>query len=578
MQIDTEMKRLMQDHPSSSMIPSNMHNAEMWQAYWKSQGQPWRIEPIIDGERQQHLLSYWQGEVDIERGMYPFKGVRLSRADVEWLLAAQKQSSAEEDTGGSKSEYSQKSPGLDVRGADLSGVNLSYLPLMSLHAGLSLEEGRHATVEQSRQAATNLAKVDLTHAQLQRAQLSWATLDEAVLVEAHLEGADLGKASLRQTILAGTHLEGADLTKAHLEESTLLEAHLEAAMLQGAYLEEANLFEAHLEGAKLMGAHLEGARLFGTHFEGKALDGDELKRLRAWMPHFPEVLTAADLRGVFLNTHTHLDGLHGGNDQYGYVALGDVHWGDVNLTVVDWTALKRLGDETISGLLPVQEDEGTQLSERGLPVRMERTVDMLLRAQEVSDVVVNYVMRSPILMNRLRERLVQEERGQPETRQQLEREQLRAAVRAYRQLAVVLRAQGLNEAADRFAYRARVLQRRVLRRSGIRASGPYLFSCFLDVLAGYGYRPGRTVVAYLSTILSFAIIYYVLGHFVLHQPAMSPLYALIVSIISFHGRGFFPAGFLPGLPMAVFAACEAVIGLTIEISFIATFTQRYFGR
>ena len=32
------------------------------------------------------------------------------------------------------------------------------------------------------------------------------------------------------------------------------------------------------------------------------------------------------------------------------------------------------------------------------------------------------------------------------------------------------------------------------------------------------------------------------------------------------------------VPLAVFAACEAIIGLTIEISFIATFTQHYFGK
>jgi uncharacterized protein YjbI with pentapeptide repeats len=450
--------------------------------------------------------------------------------------------------------------------------------LTGLHAGLSLEEGRHATVEQSKQAAANLAKADLSHAQMQRAQLSWATLDGAVLVEAHLEGADLGQARLTQAILAGTSLEGADLTKAHLEGSTLLEAHLERALLQGAYLEGANLLEAHLEGTRLVGAHLEGTRLLGTHFEGKALGGDELKRLRAWMPHFPEILPAADLRGVFLNTHTHLDGLHAGNDQYGYVALADVHWGDVNLTTIDWTELKRLGDETVAGLLPLEEEEGEQQGERGLPAHVERAVDMLLRAQEVSDVVVDYVMRSPTLTNRLRERLVREERARPETQQQLDRERFRAAVRANRQLAVVLRAQGLSEAADRFAYRAQVLQRRVLRRSGARAYGSYLFSGFLDVLAGYGYKPGRTLIAYLSTILSFAIIYYVLGHFVGNQPLMSPLYALIISIISFHGRGFFPAGFLPTLPMAACAACEAIIGLTIEISFIATFTQRYFGK
>jgi uncharacterized protein YjbI with pentapeptide repeats len=565
----------MQDHPSSSVSPSPAPGVETWRAYWKEQGQPWRSEPPIDEERQQWLSSCVQRGADIEQGKYPFKGMRLSRADVEWLLADEEERNSQERTGGGDS---RKPPGLDVRGADLSGVDLSHLPLVRLHAGLSLEEGRHATVEQSGQAAANLAKADLSYAQLQRAQMSWAALDEAVLVEAHLEGADLGKATLKHAILAGTYLEGADLTKTQMEGSTLLEAHLEGAFLQGASLEGANLYEAHLEGARLGGAHLEGATLLGTHCEGKALSGDERERLRTWIPHFPEVLPAADLRGVFLNTCTNLGDIHGGNDQYGYIALADVHWGDVNLTVVDWTGLKRLGDETLAPPLRVEEEEGSQLGERGLPASAERAVDRLLRAQEVSDVVVSYVMRSPVLMKKFRERLAREARAQPETQQQQERERLQAAVRANRQLAVVLRTQGLNEAADRFAYRAQVLRRRVLRRSGARAYGPYFFSWLLDVLAGYGYKPGRTLVAYLASVLSFAIIYEVLGHLAGYQPAMSPLYALVVSIISFHGRGFFPGGFFPTLPMAVCAACEAIIGLTIEISFIATFTQRYYGK
>src|SRR5260221_6503409 len=98
----------MQDHPSLSMSPSNTHDAETWKAYWKEQGQPWRTEPIIDEERQQQLLSYYQGVVDIERGMYPFKGVRLSRADVEWLLAMGGQRSAEKSTGGGNGGKHQK--------------------------------------------------------------------------------------------------------------------------------------------------------------------------------------------------------------------------------------------------------------------------------------------------------------------------------------------------------------------------------------------------------------------------------------------------------------------------------------
>ena len=57
-----------------------------------------------------------------------------------------------------------------------------------------------------------------------------------------------------------------------------------------------------------------------------------------------------------------------------------------------------------------------------MPAQCERAVDMLLRAQEVSDVVVNYVMRSPTLTNKVRVRLAQEERAWSETQQQLDRE------------------------------------------------------------------------------------------------------------------------------------------------------------
>jgi hypothetical protein len=55
--------------------------------------------------------------------------------------------------------------------------------------------------------------------------------------------------------------------------------------------------------------------------------------------------------------------------------------------------------------------------------------------------------------------------------------------------------------------------------------------------------------------------------------------AAVFSVTSFHGRGFSP-GENAGLtnPVTVIAAAEAIIGLLIEITFIATFTQRFFGR
>jgi hypothetical protein len=59
----------------------------------------------------------------------------------------------------------------------------------------------------------------------------------------------------------------------------------------------------------------------------------------------------------------------------------------------------------------------------------------------------------------------------------------------------------------------------------------------------------------------------------------SPLAAFVFSVTSFHGRGFFPGeGLALDDPITVLAALEAIVGLFIEISFIATFTQRFFAR
>jgi hypothetical protein len=161
-------------------------------------------------------------------------------------------------------------------------------------------------------------------------------------------------------------------------------------------------------------------------------------------------------------------------------------------------------------------------------------------------------------------------------------EDWQAAVRANRQLAMVLRSQGLNEDADRFAYRAQKFQRQVLRRQGRwgAASGSFL----LDLLAGYGYRPGRAILLYLAVILWFANLYIWATHglitFGLAPSRLQPLAwyeALVLSVSSFHGRGFLPFTNL-GDPVTILAAIEAIFGLVIEVSFIATFTQRFFGR
>jgi hypothetical protein len=147
-------------------------------------------------------------------------------------------------------------------------------------------------------------------------------------------------------------------------------------------------------------------------------------------------------------------------------------------------------------------------------------------------------------------------------------------VRAYRQLAAQLQAQGMSEVADRFLYRAQVCQRGVLlRRSRI---PQYLGSRFLDLISGYGYRPIRSFVTYLLVVLGFAAAYFTIGG--ANGKPLSWNEAIVVSMTAFHGRGFFAAVFQPGDLQAAVAAVEAFIGLLIEIVFIATFTQRFFAR
>jgi hypothetical protein len=75
---------------------------EAWKTYWKTQGWPWRTEPEIDADRQKYLAERRNVKPNIEKGIYPFKDVKLSRADVEWLLA--KKDNAQETVDGNQAK------------------------------------------------------------------------------------------------------------------------------------------------------------------------------------------------------------------------------------------------------------------------------------------------------------------------------------------------------------------------------------------------------------------------------------------------------------------------------------------
>lgn len=415
---------------SSTMQHPISSDPEEWKAYWKAHGQVWRTEPEIDAERQSYLNECLSIVPNIQQGIYPFKGIKLSRADVEWLLATHGDGWRKIESGNIDQGERE---GLDLRGAELRSVDLQFLPLTHIHGGLSRRDSIKASLEERRMA------------------------------EIHLEGA----------FLSFAHLEGADLF--------------------GAHLEGANLFRTHLEGADLYGAHLEGAYLKEAFLGG------------------------ASIRCSFLDAATDFAYVKFVDEKLGSILLGDVHWRDMNVARADWRQIKMLGDE----------------HEARRATRWDGEV------KDREEWFLSYHW----------------------------------AVRANRQLAVVLRAAGLDEDAAHFAYRAQKLQRIILRKQ--RRFGRYLFSLILDLLAGYGYRPGRSVFWYLIMIIGFALAYHTLG-----QLSLQPPDAFVYSLTSFHGRGFFP-----GLenrhslhdPLVMLAAIEAVVGLFIEISFIATFTKRFFG-
>jgi uncharacterized protein YjbI with pentapeptide repeats len=431
----------------------------VWQEHWTQIGQLWRSEPEIDRERQKFLTQRRTITPDHERGIYPFREVRLNRADIEWLLATHEDGRGPVDW---SEEQQRERRGLDLRGADLRRVNLQNLPLARLIGESDRQESFDLSIAQRKQAAIVLDEADLKGAHLEGARLAYAHMDRVDLRNTYLEQAILAKASLQGAFMSGAILKNTDF---------------HAANLKGTLFWNTDLSEVRLRGANLEDAYLEGAKL---------VNGERIG------PH-----------------------------------LADAKLRNTNLSVVRWSEIKVLGDE---------HRALQKISNENVPEHAEK------KGKQKED----------------RYRLWEYE----------------SAVRANRQLSVALHEQAMNEESSYFAYRAQVLQRTVLLRK--KKFGQFLFSLLLDLLAGYGHRPGRSLVAYLLTLGIFATLYYLVGNS-LHL-TLSPLTALILSVTAFHGRGFFPGGISLDSPMTALAALEALIGLFIEISFIATFTQRFFSR
>src|SRR6266581_6876177 len=146
---------------------------EAWKAHWKAQGQPWRTEREIDIERQKYLAERRTITPNLEQGIYPFKGIKPSRADVEWLLATHENGRGPIDWGDEKQRDRE---GLDLRGVDLHQEDLRGLPLIRLRGGLTFTEWYFGTQQERSDAAALMDKTNFTGAQLDGARFGGAQL------------------------------------------------------------------------------------------------------------------------------------------------------------------------------------------------------------------------------------------------------------------------------------------------------------------------------------------------------------------------------------------------------------------
>jgi uncharacterized protein YjbI with pentapeptide repeats len=231
-----------------------------WNEYWAERGQPWRTEPEIDQDRQAELAARRSLTPDVVHGDYPFKGVRLERADIEWLLATHEDGRGPVDP---NDERQRDRVGLDLRGADLSYARLSSLPLARTACDTTGPAWQELTQEQRRMAALDLHGAHLVDAHLEGSCLDYADLGHADLRSCHLEGASLWGVNFREANCDGAHLEGTDLWNAHFEG-----AYLYRAYLQGARLHEAYLAGAHINQLRLTDENGVGPMVADIHWEG----------------------------------------------------------------------------------------------------------------------------------------------------------------------------------------------------------------------------------------------------------------------------------------------------------------------
>lgn len=327
----------------------------------------WQTSAPISLERAQELQTRLHVAADPMKSVFPFKDVTLTRADIEWLLLRHDGGKGPVDWSDAAQRNRQ---GLDLRGARLSGEDLSGLPLARLIGGLTTEERLLASKEAAREK------------------------------------------ELRDA--AGVHMEGVNLTDTHLEGAILRSARLEGACLFRTRLEHANLTMAHMEGSDCRAAHFEGASMATVHLGG--FSADTPPHPQHWVADFsgpvvdvrqtafPTTLPPASLRLAFFDVATSFYP-DIGNERLGFISIVDARLNDMNLARVDWTKVSILGDERTARNKYTRFGKARTLSGRialyKVAARANSQLAIALSAQGMADQATRFLYRSLILDRKL---------------------------------------------------------------------------------------------------------------------------------------------------------------------------------
>lgn len=385
--------------------------------------------------------------------------------------------------------------------------------------------------------------------------------DVGLLDGLDLRGADLVGADLRTALLDGADLRGADLTKARLESASLRRCNLQGAYLDGVAA-SASCFRrasmgqcygrlATFTAADLRDVDFTEAVLRGSRFDAANLSGASLVRCK---------LTRASFRSAHL-FQTRLAGSRMLWVNFGPVGADQKV--EHNLEKAGWLGF--ITDESAAhylqlaaNLTQARFDAESELND--VVLWTDKTINPQIADVVWGDVNITVVRGWGVKTG---DETRAERGSDPDLYDR--------ASRTSRQLAVQLRGQGMNDASDFYGYRAKVCELKTfrLRHAYLRWSG----SALLGGICGWGFRPSRTVVWYFTILLSFW------AGYALTVSHLSGFQDLVLSVSAFHGRGVFVSS-LQSLsrPASALVIIEAIFGLLIEATFVATFAQRFLSR